>query len=1011
MSKVRGNSEVKAMRRTLQPLVAATAGLALFLAGCSGESPTSPKPPGDGGDGGGACTVTIALDATSVTPMAGTAVILRATVRKGGALVPDGTAVLFTTDFGFFLETGLPSVSKVTQNGFADVTLGATSSGLSKVKAAFECGTAEKSIEYQPVPSNGPFVSSIEPTTGSCAGGDTVTINGGRFGTDAAAVRVVFGGRPASIQNLTDTRIVVLTPSRTLANPQVPEVVDVLLQFFSGDVPTGNVTVSRAFTYYCVDPNKRLTLSAVTPSSGSPDGGQQVVVTGNNFLPSPTSSVATTRVTFGGAAASVVSVSNTEISALTPRHILANPAVPETVDVAVTADLGLVSQQSGLLPQAFTYRSGGGAGSCTGAPGLYISTVRPEDPTNAGSPDGGDIVVISGGGFTAGGTLASTDTGRVAVYFGGVRGVTLSPVSDGELRVSTPRHVLSSPDRPETVDVKVIADAGGPKEACVQSLGAYTYYPGGFLEPVITSISPATGPNDANTRVTIFGRNFKLPMQVFIRSNGVDYEAAVVEIKASQIIFLTPMATGPNNALAGRTVDVVVRDPYAGKEFVSPVRFRYYSCPSINSVVPSSGTWDQPTVVTIAGQNFEEPVEISFSAAGYLIRPTVTSVSSSLITIVMPAIDPAVAAGSGACTNVEGTLALSFPSLDAATCEPLDARFVYRVEPMTAVSATPTQLNQAGAPAGTPLTDPPATISVIGSNFVDPMTVQLIKDGAVVASTGVNNAIVANGSLLSFLAPAVPDSAMNTQICSADGTTLAGIRYVPTSFGIRLRNARTGCTVDLPNVLIYNPADATCRTALALSGVGVTTGTLCQNYGPVTFTASGGTPPYVFTTTPALPQYGLTITPGATSVSVQATPLRLQTSGAALTNPTPVAFSFTVTDSLAATAQATYTLNITDPASPFTATAAGGKVALGPAITPDSTTITAVSPFLPVTYSAPAPVLPAGVTFGIDPNSGIATLTRAGAATGASTVVTVTASDAGCGGTRHQATIDLTLNY
>jgi len=1009
MSKVRGNSEVKAMRRTLQPLVAATAGLALFLAGCSGESPTSPKPPTNGGDGGGACAVTIALDATSVTPMAGTAVILRATVRKGGALVPDGTAVLFTTDFGFFLETGLPSVSKVTQNGFADVTLGATSSGLSKVKAAFECGTAETSIEYQPVPSNGPFVSSIEPISGSCAGGDTVTINGGRFGTDVEAVRVVFGGRPASIQTLTDTRIVVLTPSRTLANPQVPEVVDLLIQFFAGDIPTGNVTVSRAFTYYCVDPNKRLTLSAVSPSSGSPDGGQQVVITGNNFLPSATSSVATTRVTFGGAAASVTNVTNTEITALTPRHILANPAVPETVDVAVTADLGLVSQQSGLLPQAFTYRSDGGAGACTGAPGLFIATVQPEDPTNAGSPDGGDIVVVSGGGFTAGGSSTTLD--RTDVFFGGVQGVTLS-VSDGEIRVTTPRRVLSSPDRPETVDVKVIADAGGPKEACVQSVGAYTYYPGGFLEPVITSISPATGPNDANTRVTIFGRNFKLPMQVFVRSGGVDYEAAVVEIKASQIIFLTPMATGPNNALAGQTVDVVVRDPYAGKEFVSPVRFRYYSCPSINSVVPSSGTWDQPTVVTIAGQNFEEPVEISFAADGYQIRPTVTSVSSSLITIVMPAIDPAAGAGSAACTNIEGTLNLSFPSLDAATCEPLEATYVYRVEPMTAVSATPTQLNQAGAPAGTPLTDPPATISVIGSNFTDPMTVQLIKDGAVVTSTSVNNAIVANGSLLSFSAPAIPDSALNTQICSADGTTLAGTRYVPTSFGIRLRNARTGCTVDLPNVLIYNPADTTCRTTLALSGVGVTTGTLCQNYGPVTFTASGGTPPYVFTTTPALPQYGLTITPGATSVSVSATPLRLQTSGPALTNPTPVAFSFTVTDSLAATAQATYTLNITDPASPFTATA--GKTTLAATTNPssDNTTVSATSPFAPVSYAAatPTPVLPAGVTFTLNTATGLATLSQAGANTGSSTVV-ITAADAGCGGTRHESTVTLTLNY
>ena len=77
MTKVRGISEVKAMRRTLQPLLA-VAGLSILLTACAGESPTSPKPPSDGGNGSGTCAVTIALDATSVTPMAGTAIISQA---------------------------------------------------------------------------------------------------------------------------------------------------------------------------------------------------------------------------------------------------------------------------------------------------------------------------------------------------------------------------------------------------------------------------------------------------------------------------------------------------------------------------------------------------------------------------------------------------------------------------------------------------------------------------------------------------------------------------------------------------------------------------------------------------------------------------------------------------------------------------------------------------------------------------------------------------------------------
>lgn len=990
MTKVRRNSEVKAMRRTFQPLLAATAGLGLLLSACSGESPTSPKPPTDGG-GTGACTVTITLDATAVTPMAGTAVILRATVRKGGATVPDGTSVTFTTDFGFFLETGLPSVSKVTQNGFADVTLGATSSGLSKVKATFECGSAEKSIEYQPVPPNGPFVSSIEPTSGTCAGGDTVTINGGRFGASAAALRVLFGGRPASVQSVSETRIVVLTPSQTLANPQVPEVVDVVLQFFVGDIPAGTVTAARAFTYYCVDPNKRLTLSSILPESGPPEGGQQVTISGNNFLPSATSSAATTRVTFGGAAASVVTVTNTSISVLTPRRILANPAVPERVDVTVTVDLGLVSQQTGLLPMAYTYRAGGGNGQCVGTPGLFIATVLPKDPTNTGTPDGGDIVVISGGGFTAGGTSTTPD--RTAVFFGGIRGVTLT-VTDSQIEVSTPRRVLANPDRPETVDVRVIADAGGPREACVEARGAYTYFPGGYLEPVITSISPVVGPNDISTRVTIFGRNFQLPMQVFVRDGTLVVEAAVVEIRANEIIFLTPVATGPNSGLAGKTVDVIVRDPRAGKDFVSPVQFRYYSCPTVNAVVPAAAPWHQSTIVTIAGQNFEEPVDVTFESGGLFLRPAVTSVSSSLITIVMPPIDPAVGAAGGAgCSNVSGTLNISFPSI-VCTVDP--QAFTYFVNPMTAVSATPTQLNQAGGPFGSPLAGPPATITVTGSNFYDPMTVVLLKGSSEVPNTTVNNAIVANASQLSFTAPAITDDQLNTQNCVPEG----GTRRVATSFGIRLKNTRTGCIVDLPNVLIYNPADPTCSVAITTATLQAAT--LCAAYPGATATASGGTPPYTWAASGLPP--GMTI--NALTGQITGTP-QLPLAGPGGT--TTVSVNLTVTDSTPSSSSRAVGMQLIDPNGPFSINAPAAATI--PAGGGSSGTFTALpnptpASFTPVNWvvtGAPAGMTTAGAgqTFSIAVNGAVAPGTYN---------IQVSAADTpSCGGASHTATVPYTI--
>ena len=54
---------------------------------------------------------------TSLSPVAGTEVVVRAAVTKGGAAVPDGTSVQFTTDLGVFAENGLPTVSKTTVSG------------------------------------------------------------------------------------------------------------------------------------------------------------------------------------------------------------------------------------------------------------------------------------------------------------------------------------------------------------------------------------------------------------------------------------------------------------------------------------------------------------------------------------------------------------------------------------------------------------------------------------------------------------------------------------------------------------------------------------------------------------------------------------------------------------------------------------------------------------------------------------------------------------------------------
>jgi hypothetical protein len=212
-------------------------------------------------------------------------------------------------------------------------------------------------------------------------------------------------------------------------------------------------------------------------------------------------------------------------------------------------------------------------------------------------------------------------------------------------------------------------------------------------------------------------------------------------------------------------------------------------------------------------------------------------VSSNAIVVTMPPVSQ-ILGGSPACGNVDGFIDLTFLSL-ACLPSPLSVPFTYRIDPPVATTASPNNLNQDGSAYPGPL-GTPVTVTVVGNNFTDPMTVQLIKDGAPVPNTPINNATVSNTTSLTFSAPTMLNSSLNQQNCLLGGT-VSGVKYVATSFGIRLKSARTGCTVDLPNVLVYNPIDMSCRAALTITTPSLPAGTATFAYGPVTMAAVGGT--------------------------------------------------------------------------------------------------------------------------------------------------------------------------
>jgi large repetitive protein len=323
------------MRRFQIPCAALVAGLAVLLSGCAGETPTAPTPPsGPGAGSNGPCSTVISLSASTVNPVTASAV--RATVTKAGVPVANGS-VQFTTDLGFFGENGLQTISKTIVDGVADVSV-FSSFGTAHVIAVFDCAKAQLNLQFSGAPTVGPFISSISPTTGSCAGGDTITILGGRF---TGTIDVTFGGVSGSIVSSTATQIIVKSPARTLRDPAVPETVPLVVS------AGGVLSPSVPFTFVGIDPLQKAFITSLSSTGGASAGNDTVTINGGHFG----ANIATTRVTFCGRPAQITAQTDQTITVSTP----ASPAALEVCDVVVTRDIGLCSQQSATSPQQFTF--------------------------------------------------------------------------------------------------------------------------------------------------------------------------------------------------------------------------------------------------------------------------------------------------------------------------------------------------------------------------------------------------------------------------------------------------------------------------------------------------------------------------------------------------------------------------------------------------------------------------------------------------------------------------------
>lgn len=407
-------------------------------------------------------------------------------------------------------------------------------------------------------------VEGIEPAEGSTDGGTPVTITGQGFTEDMI---VTIGGR--QVVDL------VVDPSGTSATFFTPP----------GSVGRADVTAidafgrsvkELAFTYHGALRLERVSPNVVEDTGA---GGAPVDLHGSGLSDRGADVAAAT---IGGAGAPTDNViSDARLRVTLPGGLAG------VQDVAVTR-----GAENVLLEDALVV-----LGPPTGTFALAAAL-----PPRADVAGGTEITLAGEGLATA-----------TAVTVGGVAGTDLAVVDDRRLTFIAPPGAAAGP---ATIEVtRADASTAQLAFAYVDALA-------------VVDVAPGDGPSEGGTAVTITGRSFADPAQVFF---GGMPATNVVVVSPTEISATTPPgAAGP--------VEVVV---LAGSErAVLDDGYRYDAALSVIGVRPSRGASGGDTFVTITGTGFTRgPVSVIFGGTQALPLDLVV-VNDSTITLRTPPHEP-----------------------------------------------------------------------------------------------------------------------------------------------------------------------------------------------------------------------------------------------------------------------------------------------------------------------------------------------------------------------------------
>jgi RHS repeat-associated protein len=525
-----------------------------------------------------------------------------------------------------------------------------------------------------------PQVTSTSPTSGPT--GTQVQINGSGFGATRGSSAVNFNGSyPATIISWSDSQIVATVPPQAFTGQVV--------------VVVGGVWSNQSVYFNVPAPQ----ITSISPASGSV--GTSITINGSGFQ---ASKGANSSISFNGVnATATTSWGDTQIVATVPANATTG-AVKITVNGVVSNEDQVFTMPnpvvSGLVPSSgpvgtAVHINGSGFGTAPGTSSVQFngvtatttawsdSSITATVPTTSTS----GTVLVTVGGVTTGSdvkfTIPPPQVNSISPTSGAANTqVTVSgsgfqsPKGSGStLSINGVTATTTSWNDSQIVANVPASTATGPVRVSVNNIASNQDIGFTIPNPIITSISPTTGP--VGTPVTVTGTGFGATRGTStLAFQGL--AATITTWSDNQIV-----ATVPTAAMTGYIqVTVLGVNSQAGEVYytVTP--------PQITSISPTSGT-PGSTVITVNGSGFR-PAQTEGSSSSSI---SINGTNATVITWSDNQITATVAAGTTTgSVKVGGFGATSNTDLVFTTANPI----ITSLSPSSGPVTTQVHINGSG---------------------------------------------------------------------------------------------------------------------------------------------------------------------------------------------------------------------------------------------------------------------------------------------------------------------------